>query len=582
MMTTMTTMTTRAMSTSIDGRRGRGKERARGRMTTTTVEKVAGWRRRGRVRGVVGGGDDDVRVGKTVVGGGVGVGVGGVDARRRVGTTTGRARGRARAAAGGAPTAADGDGDARVEGDVFERVVRFVSVRARAAWIAVVVVVAAAAASGTTPPSAVAAAAAAKTPKTATTSSGIVHEFHELKARVRIGSTNVMRTTLRTVGSAIEKIEEKTQEDWHIVDIWVLFAWNWLTRHGRRKAFDAIERAKNNMNPSRTPRTFEKSILHWLVRPMQVIQGLFILGYGFDVGCDMIDQLSTEWEIPEYIKLGWDKGSYTFAMGILIVMSIQNYGPRTLGRLFPSMCRDASVQLVITRLTSAVVVVATLMATLAAFGIPAEVLFSFGGLGGLAFGLAAKDFISNLIGGLVLAVMRPFKVGEKIFLTGGGGKYRDSKEKDVSNYKVDEIGWYQTRLIPKDGKVTTIPNGYFLGANVINSSREPNEWVAPAIRIAIPDFEGVEPLTKEIREYLNTCADVNSSYKEPECWLKKIDADHLLVQIEMFMHGDKHYGREKLFKLKRQELLVDLIRIVRKHCPNSPAIPIEIGGYEDA
>ena len=549
--------------------------------TTTAVEKAAGWRRRGRVRGVVGGGEHDVRVGKTVVGGGGGVGVGGVDARRRVGTTTGRARGRARAADGGAPTAADGDGDARVEGDVFERVVRFVSVRARAAWIAVVVVVAAAAASGMTPPSAVA-AATAKTPKTATTSSGIVHEFHELKARVRIGSTNAMRTTLRTVGSAIEKVEQKTQEDWHIVDIWVLFAWNWLTRHGRRKAFDAIERAKNNMNPSRTPRTFEKSILHWLVRPMQVIQGLFILGYGFDVGCDMIDQLSTEWEIPEYIKLGWDKGSYTFAMGILIVMSIQNYGPRTLGRLFPSMCRDASVQLVITRLTSAVVVVATLMATLAAFGIPAEVLFSFGGLGGLAFGLAAKDFISNLIGGLVLAVMRPFKVGEKIFLTGGGGKYRDSKEKDVSNYKVDEIGWYQTRLIPKDGKVTTIPNGYFLGANVINSSREPNEWVAPAIRIAIPDFEGVEPLTKEIREYLNTCADVNSSYKEPECWLKKIDADHLLVQIEMFMHGDKHYGREKLFKLKRQELLVDLIRIVRKHCPNSPAIPIEIGGYEDA
>ena len=68
------------------------------------------------------------------------------------------AREGARARRTGAPTAADGDGDARVEGDVFERVVRFVSVRARAAWIAVVVVVAAAAASGTTPPSAAAAA----------------------------------------------------------------------------------------------------------------------------------------------------------------------------------------------------------------------------------------------------------------------------------------------------------------------------------------------------------------------------------------------------------------------------------------
>ena len=54
----------------------------------------------------------------------------------------------------------------------------------------------------------------------------------------------------------------------------------------------------------------------------------------------------------------------------------------------------------------------------------------------------------------------------------------------MSNYKVDEIGWYQTRLIPKDGKVTTIPNGYFLGANVINSSR--NQTSGSRQRFASP------------------------------------------------------------------------------------------------
>jgi len=496
------------------------------------------------------------------------------DGARRAKATPAAVEGR-----GGEEGRSGDDANARVQkNDAFERLVRFVAVRARAAWIALVVVVVAAAAK---PPSAAAANANAETPRTATVSSGIVHNIHELKTCVRTASTDAMRTTLRTVGRAIETVEAKTQEDWHIEDAWVLFAWNWLTRHGRRKAFDAIESAKNKMNPSRAPRAFERSILHWLIGPMQVFQGLFILGYSFDVGCDMIDQLSTEWDIPEYIKLGWDKGSYTFAMGILGVMSIQHFGPRLLRNVFPSLCQDASVQLVITRLTSAVVVIATLMATLAAFGIPAQVLFSFGGLGGLAFGLAAKDFISNLIGGLVLAVMRPFKVGEKIFLTGGGGKYRDSKEKNVSDYKVEEIGWYQTRLIPKDGKVTTIPNGYFLGANVINSSREPNEWVGPAIRVAIPDYEGVEAMTNEIREYLNACPDVNSSYKRPECWLKKIEPDHLLVQIDMFMHGDAHYG-EKRFNLKRQELLVNLIRIVKKHCPNSPAVPIEIDGYRAA
>ena len=43
-----------------------------------------------------------------------------------------------------------------------------------------------------------------------------------------------------------------------------------------------------------------------------------------------------------------------------------------------------------------VTLLATFAATLVTFGLPASFLFSFGGLGGLAFGLAAKDFITNL------------------------------------------------------------------------------------------------------------------------------------------------------------------------------------------
>ncbi|OUS45801.1 Mechanosensitive ion channel-domain-containing protein [Ostreococcus tauri] len=403
---------------------------------------------------------------------------------------------------------------------------------------------------------------------------GVVDELGALRARVRAGATTAMAKSLSTVGDALHAIELKTQEDWNVEDVWVLFAWNWLIRRGREKAFRASERMKTLLVQNYREAQFEKSFLSWVKAPMRVIQALFVVSYVFDVGCSMIDMLSTEWDIPEYIKLGFDKGSYTFSLGIIVVMAIQQYGPKLLGRFLPSIREDASLQLVITRLTSAAVVVTTLMLTLSAFGIPAKVLFSFGGLGGLAFGLAAKDFISNLIGGLVLAVMRPFKVGEKIYLTGGGGKYRDSKEKDVSNYKVAEIGWYQTKLIPKDGKVTTIPNGYFLGANVINTSREPNEWLGPQLRIALTDFEGIEALTKELRTFLSQHPDVNSAYKAPEVALKKIEVDHLMVQVEMFMHGDAYYG-EKKWKEKRQAILIDIVKIVKKHCPNSPALPTD-------
>jgi len=428
-----------------------------------------------------------------------------------------------------------------------------------------------------TPAPAVAgASASASASATAKKASSPVGESVEaLKVGVRETSRKTMRKTLQGLGSMLEKVEAKTQEDWHIEDVWVLFVWNWLIRRGREKAHAALEAMKNSLNESRESKPFEGSTMDWLKAPMQLVQALFVLSYLFDVMCDMIDQLSTEWDIPEPIKVGFDKGSYTFTSGILLVMTIQKYGPKLLGKFIPAMREDAAVQLVITRLLSALVVVTTLMLTLSAFGIPAQVLFSFGGLGGLAFGLAAKDFISNLIGGLVLAVMRPFTIGEKIYLTGGGGKYRDSKEKDVSNYKVVEIGWYQTKLIPKDGKVTTIPNGYFLGANVINSTRERHEWLGPQIRIAMQDFDTVIAMTNAVREYLIKEPAVASDYKDPVVFMKKIEDDHLLVQVECFLFNSPPTS-DISHKKARERVLVEIIRLVRQYCPHSPALPIQV------
>lgn len=425
-----------------------------------------------------------------------------------------------------------------------------------------------------TPAPAVAGASASAS-ATTKKSSPVGESVEALKVGVRETSRKTMRKTLQGVGSLLEKVEAKTQEDWHIEDVWVLFVWNWLIRRGREKAHEALEAMKNSLNASRESKPFEGSTMDWIKAPMQLVQALFVLSYLFDVVCDMIDQLSTEWDIPEPIKVGFDKGSYTFTSGILLVMTIQKYGPKLLGKFIPAMREDAAVQLVITRLLSAFVVVATLMLTLSAFGIPAQVLFSFGGLGGLAFGLAAKDFISNLIGGLVLAVMRPFTIGEKIYLTGGGGKYRDSKEKDVSNYKVVEIGWYQTKLIPKDGKVTTIPNGYFLGANVINSTRANYEWLGPQIRIAMQDYDTVIAMTNAVREYLIKEPAVASDYKDPVVFMKKIEDDHLLVQVESFMF-DPPPTSDISHKKARERVLIEIIRIVRQYCPHSPALPIQV------
>ena len=64
------------------------------------------------------------------------------------------------------------------------------------------------------------------------------------------------------------------------------------------------------------------------------------------------------------------------------------------------------------------------------------------------------------MGGTMLAILRPFKVGEEIFVT-QGSNFRGSDDPSVSDYLVREIGWYQTTLEAKDTKPTIVPNGYF-------------------------------------------------------------------------------------------------------------------------
>ena len=70
------------------------------------------------------------------------------------------------------------------------------------------------------------------------------------------------------------------------------------------------------------------------------------------------------------------------------------------------------------------------------------------GIGGLAIGLAAKDFASNLFGGIVLIMDKPFTVGNKIEIIGKKGVVR-------------HITLRYTRLEAEDGTKIVIPNPIF-------------------------------------------------------------------------------------------------------------------------
>ena len=87
------------------------------------------------------------------------------------------------------------------------------------------------------------------------------------------------------------------------------------------------------------------------------------------------------------------------------------------------------------------------------------------GIGGLALAMAAKDTVSNVFGGLTIVADRPFKLNDRVKISGFDGFIR-------------EIGMRSTRLETLDGTVVTIPNAKFADSPVENVSLEPSRKVA--------------------------------------------------------------------------------------------------------
>jgi small conductance mechanosensitive channel len=80
------------------------------------------------------------------------------------------------------------------------------------------------------------------------------------------------------------------------------------------------------------------------------------------------------------------------------------------------------------------------------------------GTAGLAIAMSLKDSLSHFAGGILILFLRPFKVGDYIICSEGEGT-------------IQEIGLVYTRVLTKDNKGLTIPNGKLAGISVTNASR---------------------------------------------------------------------------------------------------------------
>ena len=146
-------------------------------------------------------------------------------------------------------------------------------------------------------------------------------------------------------------------------------------------------------------------------------------------------------------------------------------------------------------------------------GVPSATVITVIGSCGLAFGLALQGGLSNLAGGVMLMIFKPFHAGDYIITPECEGM-------------VEEIGIFYTKLVTLDNQCINIPNSVLSSHMVTNTSAKENRGVDIDISVAYgTDIETA-------RKALLACAESNPLVlKEPETVVVVVGHDDSCVKL---------------------------------------------------
>lgn len=120
----------------------------------------------------------------------------------------------------------------------------------------------------------------------------------------------------------------------------------------------------------------------------------------------------------------------------------------------------------------------------AGFGVDAASIVALLGSAGVAVGLALQGSLSNLAGGVLILILKPFKVGDYI------------KEDAAGNEgTVSEISMFYTKLLTGDNRTIILPNGTLANTSLTNVTQADKRRIDIAVGVS---YDADIKKTKEV------------------------------------------------------------------------------------
>lgn len=183
------------------------------------------------------------------------------------------------------------------------------------------------------------------------------------------------------------------------------------------------------------------------------------------------------------------------------------------------------------------------------FGMSVSGLLAFGGIGGIAIGMASKDILSNVFSGTMLYFDRQFNIGDWI----------SSPDRQIEG-TVEEIGWRLTKIKTFDNRPLFVPNSLFSSITVENPGRMTNRRISTEIGLRYEDADKVSAIVDDIRKMLHDNPEIDLT-QDLLVYFNAFADSSLNVMVYCFTKTTKW---AKWLQVQ-QDVYLQIIAIVKKH-----------------
>ena len=202
-----------------------------------------------------------------------------------------------------------------------------------------------------------------------------------------------------------------------------------------------------------------------------------------------------------------------------------------------------------TRLFKMLVVFAIVLGIAQYFGFAVSSIITFGGVGGIVIGFAAKDMLANVFGGLMIQMDKPFSTGDWIRTT-------DASIEGM----VEKIGWRMTRIRTFSKNPVYVPNSIFATIPIETPSRMTNRRINEIIGIRYDDITQMPSIIEEVGQLLkeNEYIDHNEACRVYFDVFNASSLDFVIYAFSTVTDSSE-------FRRIKGLLLLDIAKIIDKH-----------------